>query len=72
MSQVLRTIYRDTQQGQNETTGTSSNILGDEPPAMPEVLPPLIELLTSKVPEHCKPAVAMVVFAPLATHLKGV
>lgn len=72
MSQALRTIYRDTQQGQNETTGTSSNILGDEPPAMPEVLPPLIELLTSKVPEHCKPAVAMAVFAPLATHLKGV
>lgn len=72
MSQVLRSIYRETQPNQEETIDESNSILGDEPPAIPEVLPPVIELLTSKVPEQCKPAVAMSVFAPLATHLKGV
>ncbi len=72
MSQALRSIYRETQPNQEETIDESNSILGDEPPAIPEVLPPVIELLTSKVPEQCKPAVAMSVFAPLATHLKGV
>ncbi len=72
MSQALRSIYRETQPNQRETVDESNGILGDEPPAIPEVLPPVIELLTSKVPEQCKPAVAMSVFAPLATHLKGV
>ena len=39
------------------------------PPAMPEKLPPLIELLTSQTPEVYKPAVAHAVFPSLATHL---
>ena len=39
------------------------------PPAMPEKLPPLIELLTSQTPEVYKAAVAHAVFPSLATHL---
>lgn len=39
------------------------------PPPMPDKLPPLIELLTSRTPEEYKPAVAHAVFPPLATHL---
>ena len=40
-----------------------------EPPAMPEKLPKLVELLISRTPEIYKPAVAHVIFPPLATHL---
>lgn len=42
------------------------------PPALPEKLPPLIELLTSKVPVCYKPAVACAVFPPLGAHMHGV
>lgn len=50
---------------------------GDAPanlclPPLPERLPPLIELLVSKVPPHYKPAVAQAVFPPLGAHLGGV
>ena len=40
-----------------------------EPPAMPEKLPKLVELLISRTPEVYKPAVAHAIFPPLATHL---
>ena len=40
-----------------------------EPPAMPEKLPKLVELLLSRTPEIYKPAVAHAIFPPLATHL---
>ena len=40
-----------------------------EPPAMPEKLPELVELLISRTPEIYKPAVAHAIFPPLATHL---
>ena len=40
-----------------------------EPPAMPEKLPKLVELLISRTPEVYKPAVAYAIFPPLATHL---
>ena len=40
-----------------------------EPPAMPEKLPKLVELLISRTPEIYKPAVAHAIFPPLATHL---
>lgn len=43
--------------------------MSQNPPQMPEKLPSLIELLTSKVPEHIKPAVAVSSSAALATHL---
>jgi hypothetical protein len=42
------------------------------PPPMPKRLPPLIKLLTSKVPWYYKPAVANAVFPALAAHLHGV
>ena len=40
-----------------------------EPPAIPEKLPKLVELLISRTPEIYKPAVAHAIFPPLATHL---
>ena len=40
-----------------------------EPPAMPEKLPKLVELLISRTPEIYKPSVAHAIFPPLATHL---
>ena len=40
-----------------------------DPPAMPEKLPKLVELLLSRTPEIYKPAVAHAIFPPLATHL---
>ena len=40
-----------------------------EPPAMPEKLPKLVELLISRTLEIYKPAVAHAIFPPLATHL---
>lgn len=42
------------------------------PPTMPATLPRSLRLLTSKVPDHLKPAVAMGVFPSIATHLHGV
>lgn len=44
----------------------------NEEPKMPKKLPPLIALLTSKVPMLYKPAVAMSVFPALGAHLGGV
>lgn len=41
-------------------------------PKMPERLPKIIQLLTSKVDDRYKPAVANAVFPPLATHLCNV
>ena len=40
-----------------------------DPPAMPEKLAKLVELLISRTPEVYKPAVAHAIFPPLATHL---
>ena len=47
----------------------SSQEESPEPPAMPEKLPKLVELLISRTPEVYKPAVAHAIFPPLATHL---
>ncbi len=49
-----------------------AGIYADVPPQMPSKLPRLVKLLTSKVPDDFKPAVAQSVFPPLAAHLKGV
>ena len=49
-----------------------AGIYADVPPQMPQRLPRLIKLLTSKVPADFKPAVATAVFPALAAHLKGV
>ena len=42
------------------------------PPALPDVLPQPVVLLTSRTPDRMKAAVAMSVFPPLGTHLRGV
>ena len=42
------------------------------PPDMPKKLPPVLKLLTGKVPEPYKPCVAEGVFPALAAHLHGV
>ena len=42
------------------------------PPALPKKLPPLVKLLTSKVPDAYKAAVAAAVFPALGAHLHGV
>ena len=44
----------------------------NQPPAMPEKLPPLIKLLVSRTPDIYKPAVAHAVFPSLAAHLHRV
>ena len=41
-------------------------------PALPEVLPQPVSLLVSRTPDRMKAAVAMSVFPPLGTHLRGV
>ncbi len=57
---------------ENEYDPTSRLNRNEMPPALPEKLPPLIELLTSKVPVYYKPAVACAVFPPLGAHMHGV
>ena len=52
--------------------GLESNRGEELPPAMPDVLPPLMAHLVKNVPEVCRPAVAHAVFPALAIHLKGV
>ena len=42
------------------------------PPALPKKLPPLVKLLTSKVPDAYKAAVAAAIFPALGAHLHGV
>ena len=57
--------------GQDADT-TSAKDGNARPPVMPQKLPKLIQLLTSKTPDIYKAAVAHAVFPPLATHLCGV
>ena len=52
--------------------GGEADILHSSLPKMPAVLPPLIELLTSRTPDIYKAAVAHAVFPPLGAHLCGV
>ena len=54
--------------GEGSDGKTSLNL----PPAMPDKLPPLIELLVSRTPDIYKPAVAHAVFPSLAAHLHRV
>ena len=51
---------------------TEAGLHASQPPRMPERKPALIELLTSKVPDAYKPAVAHAVFPALGAHLGGV
>ena len=43
----------------------------ETPPPLPSPLPPFIEVLVSKVPEECKPSVAMSGFVAMGCHPEG-
>ena len=62
-------VNRAEQVNSLQLTVNSSEEDYPEPPAMPEKLPKLVELLISRTPEIYKPAVAHAIFPPLATHL---
>ena len=57
---------------EGDTKSSPSGGVEGAPPALPSVLPALIELLTSRTPDKMKPAVAMSVFPALGAHLRGV
>ena len=63
------TVNRAEQVNSLQLTVNSTEEDYPEPPAMPEKLPKLVELLISRTPEIYKPAVAHAIFPPLATHL---
>ncbi|MGM9698724.1 MAG: hypothetical protein ACI3Y0_08775 [Prevotella sp.] len=71
-----KTIPRRTRQVLNELNNEAlKNLLGGSallPPEMPQKLPPVLKLLTSKVPEPYKACVAEGVFPALAAHLHDV
>ena len=65
LRQVLAALHKESKI--SVTGGTH-----DTPPAMPQKLPKLLQLLTSKVPQIYKPAVCEGVFPALGIHLHGV
>ena len=69
---ALRSILKECQMENTAPKMMVAQLMGDVPPAMPEKLPKLIKLLTSKEPEHLWPAIAMSVFPALGTHLYDV
>ena len=64
LRQVLLAIQSDSKIA---ATGGSRDV----PPAMPQKLPKLLKLLSSKVPQMYKPAVCEAIFPALAIHLHG-
>ena len=69
----LRNIYKQSLNEQTMTVKFGANqLMGSEPPAMPEKLPKLMKLLTSKEPENLWSAIAMSVFPALACYLYDV
>ena len=75
-SQIVNSLQLTVNRADGNHTVQSSNLNVQstdedypEPPAMPEKLPKLVELLISRTPEIYKPAVAHAIFPPLATHL---
>ena len=69
MSRALRIAQMVTEGGAKSFP--SGGVEG-APPSLPEHLPALMDLLTSRSPENARAAVAMSVFPPLGAHLKGV
>lgn len=65
LREVLKAVNED--RHYEATGGTVST-----PPPMPEQLPKVLELLSSKVPDYYKPAVCDGVFPALGAHLHGV
>ena len=73
MPLLLRNIYKQSLSEHTMTVKVGANqLLGSEPPAMPEKLPKLIKLLTSKEPENLWPAISLSVFPALGAHLYDV
>ena len=66
---VERADGNHTVQSSNLNVQSTEDVDYPEPPAMPEKLPKLVELLISRTPDIYKPAVAHAIFPPLATHL---
>lgn len=64
LTKLMREIIAECLSGEQNTSQT--------PPPMPEKLPRLIQLLTSKTPTQYKAAVAHAVFPPLGAHLCNV
>ena len=62
-------VFRESKRMNAQPSAISLQTSEVTPPEMPQKLPKLITLLTSKTPEIYKPAVAHAVFPPLATHL---
>lgn len=60
----------DLQEVPVQNTDSQCEIFAVEPEFPPQ-LPPLIELLTSKVEDEFKPCLATALFAPLAVHMSG-
>ena len=69
MTAALRRIYAESQEAPKVL---AMQIIGSEPPAMPEKLPRLIKLLVSKEPDNVAPSVALGVFPALGAHLHDV
>ena len=64
---IKRTLSICKQRFDSEIINQKSEI--EIPPAMPDVLPPLIQLLVSRTPKIYQPAVANAVFPALGAHL---
>ncbi len=58
-------------ESENSEFKIHNSALESFPPALPAVLPDVVELLVSRTPEHLRPAVAMSVFPPLGAHVHG-
>ncbi len=67
MSRLMQRVLAICKEREREEHEAEEN--PDMPPQMPRILPPLIRLLVSKIPDIYKPAVAHAVFPALATHL---
>ena len=69
---LAKSLKKNSQHSTLDSTPSTLDQNDQQPPEIPEKLPKLIQLLTSKTPEVYKAAVANAVFPPLATHLCGV
>ena len=69
LSRVIQRTLAICKKRQEEESAELITQNADTPPPMPEVLPPLIRLLTSRTPAIYRPAVAHAVFPALGAHL---
>jgi len=72
IAEVTGKTFKEIVKAQSNSPAEENLSERETPPEMPEQLPKLVGLLTSKTPAEYKAAVANAVFPPLATHLCGV